>query len=715
MLLLWVSIGCLPLSAPMSRHHRTAIEKWLDNHGSIVKAVCPPPIPGGRMSRRVPISTALSAFGPSAIRALWLALALTATPYAADAGDKLVLQLHRAAQFEFAGYYAALWQGFYREAGLEVEINPGAPPGAPPIDPVREIVESRAQFGTGTVQLLIRAAEGQSLRLLAPIFQQSDARIYYRASGDFSSPGSLLNGRIGRLPPSNVLDLELRTALYAERVDPDKLRSLSTEPRQTLADLASHRVDATVGSAWELPWQARERGIALKAFNPAGYRVEYYGDSLFTLQRLAQTHPAMVERFREASLKGWGYALQHPDEVAARILAELRMQAAVSDAAGFTRYQTEVARELARYPDVPLGHSNRERWSRIQQSLIEVGEITRPADLDAFLYNPDAAVRNRRDWQAAIVTVAAAVALLVGAGFLWRWGQRRSAAPAGAAAGNRKPPGGVAALIASIPAEMRHKLTAVGRYALNRLRMLGGRMSLQPRFALLAAAASDTLELLKMRRVGLRSHLARLRAALSAVPSRLASATRRIAVSSGVGAPGASPTDLNATLTTLARSIRRRIPDAVKCRFSLLPEPWLCHIDPDAVAATTLGLVAAAVADMPAGGDLIIGTRQYAIDDAIAAELLGSAAGDYVRLTVKDNGPGLSQERLDSIFDPAATVRPAVAAAGELTRRLGGFARVESAEGIGTAVHLYFRRAAIAAGERAEQPTDDQQTKAAAA
>ena len=177
------------MSAPMSRHNRTAIEKWLDNHGSIVKAVCPPPIPGGRMSRRVPISTALSAFGPSAIRALWLALALTATPYAADAGDKLVLQLHRAAQFEFAGYYAALWQGFYREAGLEVEINPGAPPGAPPIDPVREIVESRAQFGTGTVQLLIRAAEGQSLRLLAPIFQQSDARIYYRASGDFSSPG----------------------------------------------------------------------------------------------------------------------------------------------------------------------------------------------------------------------------------------------------------------------------------------------------------------------------------------------------------------------------------------------------------------------------------------------------------------------------------------------------------------------------------------------
>src|SRR5215469_16707203 len=229
------------------------------------------------MSRRIPISAALIALELSLIRAAWVALALTAASGAASAADKLVLQLHRAAQFEFAGYYAALWQGFYREAGLDVEIKPGAPPGVPPIDPVREIVEGRAQFGTGTVQLLVRAAQGQSLLLLAPIFQHSDARVYYRSDGDFSSPTALLDGRIGRSPPSNIFDIELRTALYAEAIDPDKLRSLSIDPGQSLAELASRRVDAVVGSAWELPWQARESGIGLKSLNPAAYRVEYYG------------------------------------------------------------------------------------------------------------------------------------------------------------------------------------------------------------------------------------------------------------------------------------------------------------------------------------------------------------------------------------------------------------------------------------------------------
>src|SRR6266550_7563610 len=132
------------------------------------------------MSRRMPIAATLTAF------------ALTALPVAAGAGDKLVLQLHREPQFEFAGYYAALWQGLYQEAGLDVEIKPGTPPGASPIDPVREITEGRAQFGTGTVQLLVRAAEGQSLLLLAPMFQESGAAVYYRADRDLSLDASLI-------------------------------------------------------------------------------------------------------------------------------------------------------------------------------------------------------------------------------------------------------------------------------------------------------------------------------------------------------------------------------------------------------------------------------------------------------------------------------------------------------------------------------------------
>src|SRR5260370_5073059 len=229
-----------------------------------------------------------------AICACCLAPMRAATPGAAVAADQGVLQLQRGVQFEFAGYYTARWKGFYREAGIEVEIKPGAPPGAAPIDAVREVVERRAQFGTGTTQLLVHAAHGSPLVLLAPIFQRSGAAIYYRAEGNYSSIRSLFAEKLGRLLPSNVLDLEFRTAALSEDIDPDKLKSVSIEPVQAIAALADRRVDAVVGSAWELPWQAQEHSVPLKSFDFSGSHPEFFGVLAFPLPAVSHTAPCAL-------------------------------------------------------------------------------------------------------------------------------------------------------------------------------------------------------------------------------------------------------------------------------------------------------------------------------------------------------------------------------------------------------------------------------------
>src|SRR4029077_6214752 len=227
----------------------------------------------------------------------------------AGAAETVVLQLHGPPQFEFAGYYAALWQGFYRDAGLEVDIKPGADRGQPAIDAVRQVTEGRAQFATGSMELVVRTAQGLPLLLLAPIFQESGAAVYYRADADFASPGALAKAKLGRLPASDILDIELANALKAEGIDPSKLRLVSLNPGRVIAAFADRSIDAAVGSAWEVPFLAREKGIALKSFNPADYRVEFYGDTLFTLRRLAKAEPQTVGSFRAASPKGWDYAL----------------------------------------------------------------------------------------------------------------------------------------------------------------------------------------------------------------------------------------------------------------------------------------------------------------------------------------------------------------------------------------------------------------------
>ncbi|HEX9534943.1 MAG TPA: ABC transporter substrate-binding protein [Stellaceae bacterium] len=575
-----------------------------------------------------------------AICACCLAPMLASTPRAAVAADQVVLQLQRGVQFEFAGYYTALWKGFYREAGIEVEIKPGAPPGAAPIDAVREVVERRAQFGTGTTQLLVHAAQGSPLVLLAPIFQRSGAAIYYRAEGNFSSIRSLIAEKLGRLPPSNVLDLEFRTAALSEDIDPDKLKSVSIEPVQAIAALADRRVDAVVGSAWELPWQAQEHSVPLKSFDFSGSHPEFYGGGLFTLQRFANAEPGTVRRFREASIRGWQYALQHPEEIAARI-AELPAAVPVRDPGGFAHYQSEVARKLARFPDTPLGHSDAQRWKGIQQSLIAIGAISHPVDLEGFLYEPGEGGFGFTQRIALLIVVPAVVfGLFVGVSRVWRRPRRSGSLFAASLSPNRM-----------------------------------------------------------------------LRALVHAGFDRTRRTARHLAGSTRRGPPNAPPIDLNAALTGFEESIRRMLPRHLECRLSLHPETRLCYTDPDSVTALLRILVAEAVGDMPKGGELAIGTRQFAIAHASAAAFPGSVPGDYERLTVRDSGLGLSAERLENVFYPLQTDRPGAAAAWELTRRLGGFAAVESARGVGTAVHLYFRAVDIADG--AEVPADDDLLKAA--
>jgi len=560
----------------------------------------------------------------SRIMACAVALAVAGLANAA-AADPLVLQLRGPAQFQYAGYYAALWQGFYAEAGLTVEIQPGAPRGQTPTDPVRELAEGRAQFGVGGTELVIRAAQGLPLLLLAPIFQQSGTAVYYRADADFGSPAALGKAKVARLPASDSLGLELATALRAEGIDPDKLKSTPVEAGQTLGVLADKTVDVAPGSVWDLPWLAKERNLNLKSFNPADYRVEFYGDTLFTLQRLAKNQPDVARGFRIASLKGWDYALQHPDEIAGRLVATLPRPPGITDAAGFARYQTDVARRLTRYADIPLGHSNPDRWNRIEASLLGVGALLRTVDADEFLYDPDAEARSRTDLRAFALLGATLLGGLVVLALLWlRWNRRSAPATVSAGAPIAPPP--------------RQRVRA--------------------------------------------------RPVAPASPEPVAA-------------------DLNTMLTRLERTIRQRLPRGVDYRASLLSGLWQCRADPKTVSGLVLGLVAEAGAG---GGRLILGTRNAAFDDGSVTDTPGAEIGEFVRVTIRDGGPGLSDEALDQVLDPALTTRPGAAGAAETMRRLGGFIRVESAEGVGTAVHLYFPRLAEAAATAA---TDDKPAAAA--
>jgi ABC-type nitrate/sulfonate/bicarbonate transport system substrate-binding protein len=549
-----------------------------------------------------------------------LAILLPAMPSRADSvPSTLVLQLNGPAEFRYAGYFAALWKGFYKDAGLNVEIRPGSVPGAAEIDPAHEVALGHVQFGVGSMRLVTRAAQGQPLLLLAPVFQSSGAEIYYRADSDFASPGSLMKAKVGRLPATSELDMELATALRGDGADPAKIHSVPVTPDKAVAALADHTVDAVPGSAWSFPWFARDRNVAVKYFDPGDYRIEFYGDTLFTQSRFADDNASLVRRFREASLKGWAYALDHPDEISARLVSDLPPPPGISDPAAFAKYQVTVAQVLSRYPAIVLGHSSLERWTRIEDSLAGAGALVRTAGASRYVYAPEGRAPSAIDWRDIAIV---ALAVLLVAAVIVAATRRRRPVPAAAPLGLPAP------TVVPLPTP-------------------------PPEIA----------------------------AGIKPEPRAPAPAPEP---------PG--PTDLNEIVAALEAKIRERVPTGAAFRLSVIDTLWPCRTDRDAVSALVLDLVAAAVAGMRRTDTLIVGTRNASFTSENVGEVVGGRVGEFARITVRDSGSGFSETQLERIFDPTATARAAVAAAWPAMNKLGGYVRVESAEGVGTAVHLYFPR-----------------------
>ena len=135
---------------------------------------------------------------------------------AAPEQDRVTLQLKWRHQFQFAGYYAALYKGYYWDAGLDVEIreaNEGE-------DPIQQVLAGRADFGVGTSELLLLRNAGKPVVVLAVIFQHSPLALVARRDSGIRSLHDLGGKRV-MIEPNSA---ELFAYLQREGIASDSLQ-----------------------------------------------------------------------------------------------------------------------------------------------------------------------------------------------------------------------------------------------------------------------------------------------------------------------------------------------------------------------------------------------------------------------------------------------------------------------------------------------------------
>src|ERR1700737_663594 len=217
--------------------------------------------------------------------------------------DSASLQLKWKHQFQFAGYYAALEQGFYRDAGLDVSIREGGPE----MDVAEMVATGKADFGVCSASVLRDWAKGRRLVVLAAIFQRSAAVILVARRADIRSVSDLRGRTLMDTPGSD----EIAAMLKHEGVDYAALPR--TDHRGDPRDLLAGRADAMVAYSTNEPFVLEQLGAAYRPFSPGAYGVDFYGDNLCASEAEVKAHPERVAAFRAASLKGWAYALAHKE------------------------------------------------------------------------------------------------------------------------------------------------------------------------------------------------------------------------------------------------------------------------------------------------------------------------------------------------------------------------------------------------------------------
>lgn len=287
------------------------------------------------------------------------------------------LQLRWKHQFQFAGYYAAIEQGYYRDAGLEVRLHEGGP-GRVPVD---EVLAGRAQYAAGNSEVLYGRLKGHPLVALAAIFQHSASVLLVRGDSGIRTPHDLVGKKVMLMNGRHDSDFHamfLREGIRTEGID---ILPTSYE----VDDLISGRVDAFNSYLTNEPYALAKQGIGYVVINPSHYGIDYYGDILFTTENELKLHPARVEAMRTATLRGWQYAMAHPDE----IIDLLIKRYGVGKERAHLEFESAAMRSLILPDLVEIGHMNPGRWQAMADAFKLTGMVDRNANLDGFIYDPD--------------------------------------------------------------------------------------------------------------------------------------------------------------------------------------------------------------------------------------------------------------------------------------------------------------------------------------
>jgi len=309
------------------------------------------------------------------VRAVAAAFAV-ASGWVVAANTPVTFQLNWMAGGPNAGFAAAVAEGYYKDAGLDVTLVQGNGSGTT----AQLVANGRAQLAyADAVAVSQLIAKGAPMKIVATVYQSNPNAVMSLKKAGIKSVGDLKGKKVG-VPSASSQTTMLPLLLKSNNLKEADINMIDMPVASMVPALLQGQVDAVLGSIDAYQIQAEAQGAQLDVYRFADYGVPTVSTSIFASTDYLKSNPDVVKKFIAASLKGWSFALDNPDKAIKdlkQVFPEVNEKLAAAELAAITPLFCSGG---AKY----VGKAEDALWSKSQELLSEVKLL--PAGQDPKTY-----------------------------------------------------------------------------------------------------------------------------------------------------------------------------------------------------------------------------------------------------------------------------------------------------------------------------------------
>jgi NitT/TauT family transport system substrate-binding protein len=212
-----------------------------------------------------------------------------------------------------APYLLALERGYFREAGLDVTIDPSTGSG----ESITRVASGVYQMGSADFATLVEFASRQpavSPKAVLVIYDRGPQAVISLTESNIKTPADLVGKTVGGGAtdgPARMFPAFMTAAGVAK--DAVKWRQISPQIRDSM--LLTKQIDAVVGNDYTSWFNLKARGLKLsdvRILPYADFGLDVYSNAIIAGPALLRDHPEAVKGFVDAALRGWRDAVADP-------------------------------------------------------------------------------------------------------------------------------------------------------------------------------------------------------------------------------------------------------------------------------------------------------------------------------------------------------------------------------------------------------------------